>query len=60
MNKSEALKKLEEIHQRQQEAEDCFYGKCDLDHAEADLILIGFIDDEEISSAYQKIERWYY
>lgn len=28
-------------------------------HAEADKALIEFIDDDEITAAYQSVEKWY-
>ena len=49
MTKAELLVKLKEINT----------GDPDVDHHRADELLLEFINDGEISEAYEAIEKWY-
>lgn len=50
MTKKELIEKLKDL----QKTKDVEHG-----HSEADNLLLGFINDNEISKEYEKIARWY-
>jgi hypothetical protein len=50
MNKKELLEKLKGFNNK---------GDVEANHAEADKALLDFITDEEIRTAYNKIDKWY-
>lgn len=47
--KDDLLERLDEVKDYDQEAA----------HAEADLALLDFIDDEEITQAFEEVKSWY-
>ena len=49
MEKAELLKKLEE----------CKYESTEEGHYEADMLLLEYINDEEIERAYKDVPKWY-
>ena len=55
MKKEEALKRFEEIEHKLKNER--FYD-AENGHWEADEILIKFINDEDIKTAYEKIPKW--
>lgn len=50
MEKKELLKRLKE---------ECTSGDEEVDHANADELLLEYIDDEEITKAFNEIDKWY-
>jgi hypothetical protein len=49
MNKNELLKALSE----------CFKGDEEINHIEADDLLLEYINDSEIKLAFESIKKWY-
>lgn len=39
--------------------EDCNTGDAERDHIKADELLLLYIDDDEISRAFESIDKWY-
>ncbi len=52
MSKDELLDRLKTIANRTS-------GDPENDHADADELLLDYIDDPRITEAYEEIERWY-
>lgn len=50
MTKQELLKKLIELHKDTREEDN---------HIEADNLLLEYINNEEITTAFNKIDKWY-
>lgn len=50
LTKSELLEKLKQCAQSDDTEEA---------HSEADALIISYIDDEEIATAYTAVEKWY-
>jgi hypothetical protein len=49
--KEELIKKLNELAEDNRDIED--------NHIKADILLLDYINDKDISDAYNKIEMWY-
>ena len=49
MDKEELIKKLR----------DCNSGDIEIDHGTADDLLIEYIDDKDITDAYNEVHKWY-
>jgi len=60
MNKEELINSLNAIANRQKEGfgNNKFYGSCEDEHMEADNLLLNYINDSEVSKAFESIERW--
>jgi len=52
MTKEEVIQKLNEIAKT-------FPDEKEINHTFADKLLLEFINDEEITAAYNQIEKWY-
>lgn len=52
MTKEDLLKRLNEINENYRYDPEICHQKCD-------SALLDFIDDEEISKAYDEVEKWY-
>lgn len=50
MTKEQLIKRLKELSEG---------GDVEINHGEADDLLLEFIGDKEISDAYNEIEKWY-
>ena len=50
MTKDELLKKLEDLRTS---------GDVETAHHGADQLLLGYIDDQDIEKAYDKVRKWY-
>jgi len=37
----------------------CNTGDCEMDHCDADDLLLAFIDDPEVTEAFNDIDKWY-
>jgi hypothetical protein len=62
MDKEELLRELiEVIKQQSDQREHSESGYCDCEdgHMYADLLLLEYIDDERITDAFDRIDRWY-
>lgn len=51
MTKEELIEKLTELAVKPYDIE--------IAHSDADLLLLEYIDDERVTDAYHKIEKWY-
>jgi hypothetical protein len=57
MDKKELLERLDRIYQR--DYGDGKYLDKEDDHVDADNAILEFINDSEITEAFDKIEKWY-
>lgn len=56
MERSELVRKLEEIQARQQSDHSYYAAPA---HEDADQALLDFIDDPEVTNAFYNIDKWY-
>ncbi len=58
---AELIQALVDIRLRQIAAElgSGYHGNCDDDHVEADQLLLKYIDDDQVTFAFESIEKWY-
>ena len=50
MTKSELIERLQS---------DCHTGDIEIDHSNADDLLIEFINDDDVRRAYEDVDKWY-
>ncbi len=59
MTNDELLFRLKVIKEQQDKLTKTGYGDIEMDHVEADELLLKYINDKEVTAMFESIHKWY-